>query len=123
MRLIDRHALNDPLLARLPAAHLDKFRPGHYLRALPRGYEETVATGNCAMSRPLCRYYEDLRLVTEGDLFTWKRVGAIARLNLGLDDGLLSEEGAERQRKRGGARGKRQSLRSPDEPRVRDDRL
>ena len=100
VRLIDRHALTDALLARLPAAHRDRFRVGHYLRVLPKGYERTVASGECVMSRALCRYYEDLRLATEGDLFTWRRFGAIARLNLGLDDGFLKEERQKHDRKR-----------------------
>jgi arabinofuranosyltransferase len=119
VHLIDRHALSDPLLARLPAAHTDKFRVGHYLRALPRGYEQTLATGECAMTRPLCRYYRDLALVTRGDLFSWQRFGAIVRLNLGLDDGLLREETSAPERRRRAPRGQRRSSLS-EERQVRD---
>jgi hypothetical protein len=55
------------------------------------------------MSDELCRYYAELSLVTRGPLFSWARLVAIVRLNLGLDDALLghlaSEDAGEQPRR------------------------
>jgi arabinofuranosyltransferase len=40
IRIIDHHALADPLLARLPAYFLDDWRIGHFDRVVPRWYWE-----------------------------------------------------------------------------------
>jgi arabinofuranosyltransferase len=80
LRIVDVLALSDPLLARRPTGR--PFRIGHYWRIPPDGYVDSVRTGANRLTDPALRaYYDDLRLVTQGPLFTWARWRAIARLN------------------------------------------
>jgi arabinofuranosyltransferase len=80
VHVLDIHALSDPLLARLPGD--PRWRPGHLPRQVPDGYIETLETGvNHLRNRTLARYYDTLAEVTRGPLWSWTRVGAIARLN------------------------------------------
>jgi arabinofuranosyltransferase len=78
--VIDSLALGDPLLARLPAR--PRWRIGHYERTLPQGYFESVLTNSNRITDPaLARYYDTIREVTRGPLFTARRWKAIVRLN------------------------------------------
>jgi arabinofuranosyltransferase len=80
--VLDRFALADPLLARLPAED-DWKRVGHYRRAVPAGYVESLRSGENRLVNPMVhRLYDDLRLLTQGPLFAADRLGAILRLNL-----------------------------------------
>jgi arabinofuranosyltransferase len=83
--IIDRYALSDPLLARLPP---ETFRmAGHFKRHVPDGYLTYRSTGSLdGMDPDLRRYYEPLRLIITGPLFNWKRIQAIWRFNLGAYD-------------------------------------
>jgi len=79
--IIDPLGLGDPLLARLPAT--PRWRIGHYLRTLPAGYVESVVTGSNRMADPrLAAYYDVVREVTRGPLFTRRRWSAIVKLNM-----------------------------------------
>ena len=79
--VIDTLALGDPLLARLPAK--PHWRIGHYERALPDGYVESVATDSNRIADPRVHVlYDTIRTVTRVPLFTWERWRAIVRLNL-----------------------------------------
>jgi arabinofuranosyltransferase len=79
--VIDTLALGDPLLARLPAK--PHWRIGHYERAVPDGYVESVATDSNRIADPRVHVlYDTIRTVTRGPLFTWERWKAIFRLNL-----------------------------------------
>jgi arabinofuranosyltransferase len=78
--IIDRLGLGDPLLARLPSQPL--WRIGHYERELPPGYFESVLTGTNRIHEPtLAAYYELIRQVTRGPLFSLDRWRAIVALN------------------------------------------
>jgi arabinofuranosyltransferase len=78
----DLFALVDPLLARLPAMDPWDYRVGHYRRKFPDGYLETLQSGENRIADPRLRaYYDELRLVVRGPLFTQERWRAIARLN------------------------------------------
>jgi arabinofuranosyltransferase len=78
--IIDVLALSDPLLARRPAGRPS--RVGHYWRLPPEGYVESIRTGTNRLTDARLRpYYDDLRLVTAGPLFTRARWRAIVRLN------------------------------------------
>jgi arabinofuranosyltransferase len=80
--LVDRCALAEPLLARLPVVDLVNWRIGHFFRRLPAGYVESLETGENAIRDPhLRRLYEDVALVTRGDLLSWLRLRAIYRLH------------------------------------------
>jgi arabinofuranosyltransferase len=78
--IIDPLALGDPLLARLPAR--PRWRIGHYERTLPEGYFESVVTDSNRIADPaVTAYYDTIREVTRGPLFTMRRWKAIAKLN------------------------------------------
>ena len=115
--IVDRNALSDPLLARLPVEDLHKWRIGHFGRAVPDGYvdritatqrikddpsayglsEQASATDrlDCAArihpisSLELNELYGKLTIVTQtGDLWSIERLRAIVLFNLGAYDHL-----------------------------------
>ncbi|MDI9349126.1 MAG: hypothetical protein QM537_03885 [Candidatus Symbiobacter sp.] len=80
---IDPLALSDALLSRLPASHEHPFVPGHMLRRIPTGYEESVLKGENRLADPATReFYEKIRIITRGDLWSWQRFRTIIDLNL-----------------------------------------
>jgi arabinofuranosyltransferase len=82
--VVDRWALTDPFLARLPFRSTAGFRPGHYPRELPDGYLASLKTGRNRLTDPkLARLYDNVRAVVRGPLFTRKRWQAIRCLNGG----------------------------------------
>jgi arabinofuranosyltransferase len=86
--IIDRLALTDPLLARLPSIQL--FRIGHFPRRIPPGYIESVESGGSLIEDAELRaFHERLRVVTEGPLLAPGRLETILRMNLGQYDHLL----------------------------------
>jgi len=83
--VVDRFGLGDPLLARLPCTR--PWRIGHFNRALPDGYIQTLRTGQNEISDPgVAAYYDVLLLITRAPLFSSARWRAIVRMNLGLDE-------------------------------------
>ena len=83
--IIDPYALADPLLARLPFSPEGGWRIGHFFRPLPRGYRETRRTGVNVIEDPCIRaLWDDVRLASEGDLFSVERLRALYRLNTGV---------------------------------------
>jgi hypothetical protein len=103
-QIVDKFALTDPLLARLPipdARYRSDYRIGHYERKIPEGYVESLSTGTNVLQHPsLFAYYDKLRLVTRGPLFSPARWLAIAKLNLGLYDHYLEDYLADYNKKR-----------------------
>lgn len=86
--LVDVYALDDPLLARLPA--LPYARIGHYVRALPTGYVDSVAQGHNLIQDPdLHAYYDKLSLITRGNLWDFNRLVTIVKMNFGQYNYLL----------------------------------
>jgi arabinofuranosyltransferase len=84
--LIDRTALSDPLLARLPVSPrlYFEFYAGHYFRDMPDGYVESCARDENLLTDPvLHEYYDRLRNVTRGSLFRASRLRDIWTLNIG----------------------------------------
>jgi arabinofuranosyltransferase len=93
VHIIDALALADPLLARLPAKRNLSWRPGHFERAIPSGYEDTIRTGTNALADVrLARYYDHLASITRGDLLSWQRLLTIVRMNAGLYDHYIDRE-------------------------------
>lgn len=87
--VVDRFALTDPLLARLPMERY-RWRIGHFRREIPEGYMETLASGRNQIRDPgLAAYYDAIALVTRGDLFDLDRLRTALLLNLGRYDHLL----------------------------------
>lgn len=85
-RVIDRNALSDPLLARLPVSWrlYFEFYAGHYFRDIPDGYLESVASGDNRLTDPLLHdYYDRLKEAISGPLFSLPRLRSLWYLNLG----------------------------------------
>jgi arabinofuranosyltransferase len=84
--IVDRNALSDPLLARLPVSPslYFEFYAGHYFRDLPAGYLESVSENANLLQDPLLHgYYDRLRNVTRGPVFSASRIRDIWALNVG----------------------------------------
>jgi arabinofuranosyltransferase len=84
--VIDRNALSDPLLARLPVSEslYFEFYAGHFFRDLPGGYIESRRERRNLIADPLLHdYYDKLLNVTAGPLFSSERARNIWDLNFG----------------------------------------
>ena len=90
---IDMYGLGDPLTARLPTRRDINWGIGHMERILPDGYFETHLYGpNLIVDPQLARYYEVLKTVISGDLFSSARLAAIWDMNTGVYDHLINED-------------------------------
>lgn len=91
--IIDIVGLGDPLLARLPAIQPEKmqdWKSGHFRRAIPAGYVASVENDrNLIENEDLRQYYEAIRTLTRGPLFSWPRFQVIWNMNLGRYDHLV----------------------------------
>jgi arabinofuranosyltransferase len=84
--LVDRNALSDPLLARLPVSRqlYFEFYMGHFFRDIPDGYLESVARDGNYIVDPLVHdYYDRLRDVIKGPLLRMSRFRNMWYLNAG----------------------------------------
>ena len=80
VHVIDPYALGDPLLARLPP--IPGWRIGHFEREIPEGYPESVRTGrNVIADTAVAMKYEQLKLITQGPLWSRRRWRAMLTLN------------------------------------------
>ena len=80
IHLVDAYALCDPLLARIPSDEV-LGRPGHWIRPVPRGYLETLKTGQNQLEDPeVAALWNDVQLATRAPLWTAGRADAIGRL-------------------------------------------
>ncbi|MEC8425301.1 MAG: hypothetical protein VX000_16065, partial [Myxococcota bacterium] len=88
VHLIDRYALTDPLLARLPVRFAPGWRPGHWDRPIPPGYRATLRSGRLQFTDPdIQACFQRVRRVHAGPLFTIERARAMWVLNTrGCDD-------------------------------------
>lgn len=92
IHIIDRFALADPLLARLPMAQYDNWRIGHFRRNIPDGYVQSLLSGeNRFKNIHLGEYYQRLKTVIYGNLWSSERMWEIVRFNTGQNDYLLTE--------------------------------
>lgn len=90
VHVVDVYALADPLLARLPAQRYIYWRVGHYMRAVPEGYLETIVSGTDQFADSnLGLYYQKLSLITSGPLFSRQRLLEIWKMNTGQYDDLI----------------------------------
>ena len=80
--IVDINGLADPLLARLPIPPDKPWRIGHFERLIPGGYLESLAWGENKICEPHLRhFYDELTLLTQGDLLDARRLEAIWRMN------------------------------------------
>lgn len=93
--IIDIVGLGDPLLGRLPAVRPNdptKWKSGHFLRAIPDGYLESVERDtNVVRQEGIHEYYDKIRIITRGNIFSWERFKTIWRMNVGAYDYLISQ--------------------------------
>jgi hypothetical protein len=90
---VDVYALVDPLLARLPVSNKTQWRIGHFLRDLPRGYLDTLNTGQMRISNSnLALYYQKLSFVITGPLWNWDRLVEVWKFNTGQYDYLIPKD-------------------------------
>jgi arabinofuranosyltransferase len=88
--VVDKLALPDALLARLPIAGEKTWQIGHFRRKIPDGYLETLQTGkNVIEDKNLAAYYDKLCVAIKEDLFAPDRLTEIWKLNTGYYDGWL----------------------------------
>ncbi|MHC1784728.1 MAG: hypothetical protein AB9891_18590 [Anaerolineaceae bacterium] len=93
VHIIDRWALTDPLLARIPPQRQVKWVIGHLARVIPKGYVTAIYMNNPILEDPtLSLYYEKLAFITRGPLFDPERWLEIARMNLGAYNHLIDED-------------------------------
>jgi arabinofuranosyltransferase len=84
VHLLDQCGLADPLLARLPSVFNSNWRIGHFRRMIPAGYPESLQERrNVLQDQGLARFYDRLRTVTRGPVFSRARLAEIWRLNTG----------------------------------------
>ena len=88
--LTDDVGLGDPLLARLPAKSVKKYRTGHMVRDIPEGYKDSIKSNeNKIKDKDLAQYYDIIKNITCGELFDKNRIKQIIDLNLGKYDYLI----------------------------------
>jgi arabinofuranosyltransferase len=76
--VIDRNALTDPFLARLPPK--PGWRVGHYERAIPAEYEASRRADRNLIADPdLHRIYDDIERLSRADIWTGERFALILR--------------------------------------------
>jgi len=64
---------------------------GHFPRALPAGYIDTIETGNNHLADPdLAAYYDRLHLVNAGPLWSARRLSTLVQFLAGRYDDLLA---------------------------------
>jgi arabinofuranosyltransferase len=92
VHIIDRFALGDALLARLPVPPDRSWRIGHFKRYLPLGYEATFSKGQNNIKDPsLAEYYGYLSQIIRGPIWSRERWNAIWRMNTGGYDYLIQQ--------------------------------
>jgi arabinofuranosyltransferase len=80
--IVNNLALTDGLLARLPPIYNPNWRSGHFKRLTPPGYLEAETGTQAGLDDPILdAYFQKIRLVIEGPLFTPQRWAAIWELN------------------------------------------
>ncbi len=80
VHVVDKFALADAFLARLPAE--PGWYAGHLARRLPTGYQETIASGRNQLAEPgIAALYDRISLITREPIFSAHRFHAIWRLN------------------------------------------
>lgn len=90
--MVDRYALGDPFLSKLPAIYTPDWRVGHFYRDVPIGYKNTVKYDqNMIQNKSLSEYYEKIKLITRGPLFSKDRIKAIIDINTGKYDYLIDD--------------------------------
>lgn len=90
---VDYYALVDPLLARLPCKDSKGWRIGHFHRLIPQGYIQSLRSEtNLIQDRELSQFYNKMKLIVSGKIWTGERFKTILQMNLGHFDHLIIQE-------------------------------
>ena len=90
VRIVDPLAIGDGFLSRLPSKKPSY--PGHFERALPAGYIDTVTSGKHQLRDPaLLMLYEKIRLIETGPVFDLTRLQTIWQMNTGEDKRMVAQ--------------------------------
>ena len=90
VHIMDDLGLADPLLARLPVPDPKKWRIGHFRRRFPNGYLQSLRFNtNAIKDSNLHKYYDKLKILTRGELFSLKRINEIIKFTMGRYDHFL----------------------------------
>ncbi|HOV33381.1 MAG TPA: hypothetical protein PLX23_08470 [Candidatus Hydrogenedens sp.] len=91
--LIDYWALADPLLARIPPLYKPKWMIGHFWRHVPEGYVESFVSDSNKIKDPnLAEFYEHLKTITRGPIWSFGRWKEIIKMNLGIYNHLIDKD-------------------------------
>jgi len=93
VHIIDRLALSEPVLARLPIDEQGGWRIGHFERRVPDGYHaHRAGLPTQVMPAPIHDLVDIVDTVTRSEsLFTWERLDAIRKLHDGTVDALIRD--------------------------------
>ncbi len=90
--LNDTYCLGDPFMSRLPAVYDENWRVGHLRRACPEGYKETARSEeNLVEDENLHEFYDKIRIITRGNIWSLERFKTIINMNTGAYDHLVEE--------------------------------
>jgi arabinofuranosyltransferase len=90
VHIIDPLGLADPLLARLPMAP-GEWRIAHFARSIPDGYREAVIDEGELKDPSLAEYYDRLKVIIRGRIWSTDRFREIWRFNTGAYNYLIQE--------------------------------
>ncbi|MCK5126664.1 MAG: hypothetical protein KAR42_10440 [candidate division Zixibacteria bacterium] len=95
VHIVDVYALADPLLSRMPSVMDIKWRAGHFRRAIPDGYLETISNSkNVIDGTYLAAFYDTLSFVIKGPIADIERNACAVKMAFGGYDYLLEHVGA-----------------------------
>ncbi|HLQ36429.1 MAG TPA: hypothetical protein VK348_01410, partial [Planctomycetota bacterium] len=95
--IYDLNGQVDPLMARLPIALEAGWKQAHHFREPVPGYQDSLVAGDNRIEDPdLREYYDKIRLLTRGEIWSWQRLCTIVAMNLGRYDHLLAAYEARR---------------------------
>ena len=91
IHMIDLCALTDPLLSRLPPIQ-GPWNPGHFYRALPNGYTESINKNiNLIENHDVKNLYDSIRILTREKLNSLERIYHIIKFNFNKKNKLDSK--------------------------------
>lgn len=99
IHIVDQYALGDALLSKLPFPEEWHWRIGHYTRKIPSGYLNSIEQEKNIIADPaLAKFYEYLKFIIRGPLFSSERLKTAMKMNLHHYDDLIQEYAQNRDR-------------------------
>ncbi|MBK7455706.1 MAG: hypothetical protein IPJ46_18865 [Anaerolineales bacterium] len=77
-------------MSRLEVVDYKPWRIGHFQRDLPNGYIDTIKIGKNKIKNPdLAQFYDKLKIIISGNLYSIERISTILEMNTGKYDYLI----------------------------------